>query len=66
MRKPWGLPRVILGVALRRGIKSRLEFLYQMDLATVDKLLTTTRSVRKRLDLTRPGESEIIPAERVV
>ena len=25
-----------------------------MDLATVDKLLTTTRTVRKRLDLTRP------------
>lgn len=31
-----------------------------MDLATVDKLLTTTRSVRRRLDLTRPVESEII------
>ncbi|MDQ3904672.1 MAG: nitroreductase, partial [Actinomycetota bacterium] len=27
-----------------------------MDLATVDHLLTTTRSVRKRLDLTRPVE----------
>ena len=31
-----------------------------MDLATVDHLLTTTRSVRKRLDLTRPVELEII------
>lgn len=31
-----------------------------MDLATVDKLLTTTRSVRKRLDLERPVPSEII------
>ena len=31
-----------------------------MDLSTVDKLLTTTRSVRKRLDLTRPVEPEII------
>lgn len=31
-----------------------------MDLATVDKLLTTTRSVRKRLDLDRPVPSEII------
>ncbi|MDQ7024934.1 MAG: nitroreductase family protein [Anaerolineae bacterium] len=31
-----------------------------MDLATVDKLLTTTRSVRKRLDLERPVEREII------
>jgi nitroreductase len=31
-----------------------------MDLATVDKLLTTTRSVRKRLDLERPVEPEII------
>jgi hypothetical protein len=25
-----------------------------MDITTVDKLLTTTRSVRSRLDLTRP------------
>lgn len=31
-----------------------------MDLATVDKLLTTTRSVRKRLDFSRPVEPEII------
>ncbi len=31
-----------------------------MDLATVDRLLTTTRSVRKRLDLTRPVEMEVI------
>lgn len=31
-----------------------------MDLATVDKLLTTTRSVRKRLDLDRPVPPEII------
>jgi len=31
-----------------------------MDLATVDKLLTTTRSVRARLDLTRPVPSELI------
>ena len=31
-----------------------------MDLATVDKLLTTTRSVRKRLDGTPPVASEII------
>ena len=31
-----------------------------MDLATVDKLLSTTRSVRKRLDLNRPVEPEII------
>lgn len=31
-----------------------------MDLATVDHLLTTTRSVRKRLDLNRPVEPEII------
>ncbi len=33
-----------------------------MDLETVDKLLTTTRTVRKRLDLTRPVEPEIIQA----
>jgi nitroreductase len=32
----------------------------QIDLATVDHLLTTTRSVRKRLDLGRPVEPEII------
>ncbi|RMD82355.1 MAG: nitroreductase [Candidatus Dadabacteria bacterium] len=31
-----------------------------MDLATVDELLTTTRSVRKRLDFTRPVEPEVI------
>ncbi len=31
-----------------------------MDLATVDRLLTTTRSVRKRLDLTRAVEPEVI------
>jgi nitroreductase len=31
-----------------------------MDLATVDHLLTTTRSVRKRLDLTRAVEPEVI------
>ena len=31
-----------------------------MDLATVDHLLTTTRSVRRRLDLKRPVEPEVI------
>jgi nitroreductase len=31
-----------------------------MDLATCDRLLTTTRSVRKRLDLSRPVEPEVI------
>jgi nitroreductase len=31
-----------------------------MDLSTVDHLLTTTRSVRRRLDLTRPVEPEVI------
>ncbi len=31
-----------------------------MDLATVDQLLSTTRSVRKRLDLTRPVGREVI------
>lgn len=31
-----------------------------LDLATVDALLTTTRSVRKRLDLERPVEPEVI------
>jgi nitroreductase len=31
-----------------------------MDLATVDELLTTTRAVRKRLDLDRPVPPEII------
>ena len=33
-----------------------------LDLATVDKLLTTTRAVRKRLDLTRPVELDVILA----
>jgi hypothetical protein len=31
-----------------------------MDLATVDHLLTTTRSVRRSLDLQRPVEPRII------
>ena len=31
-----------------------------MDLDTVDKLLTTTRAVRKRLDLTRPVELDVV------
>ena len=31
-----------------------------MDLSTVDKLLTTTRSVRKRLDLQRPVEATVL------
>lgn len=31
-----------------------------MDLVTVDKLLTTTRSVRQRLDLTRPVDPAVI------
>ena len=31
-----------------------------MDLTTIDHLLTTTRSVRKRLDLTRPVEPDVI------
>ena len=31
-----------------------------MDVATVDHLLTTTRSVRKRLDFSRPVEAEIL------
>lgn len=33
-----------------------------MDLKSVDKLLTTTRSVRRRLDLNRPVEREVIEA----
>src|ERR1051325_10520233 len=41
---------------LRRGLEGNAP----MDLATVDKLLTTTRTVRKRLDVTRPVDSEII------
>ncbi len=31
-----------------------------MDLATVDRLLTTTRSVRKRLDFSRPVPEELV------
>jgi nitroreductase len=31
-----------------------------LDLATVDKLLTTTRAVRKRLDLTRPVALDVV------
>jgi nitroreductase len=32
----------------------------EFDMATVDRLLTTTRSVRKRLDLERPVERDVI------
>ncbi|HXA88271.1 MAG TPA: nitroreductase, partial [Mycobacterium sp.] len=31
-----------------------------MDIETVDELLTTTRAVRKRLDLTRPVGRDVI------
>ncbi len=31
-----------------------------MDIASVDELLTTTRAVRKRLDLTRPVGRDVI------
>ena len=31
-----------------------------LDLATVDKLLTTTRAVRRRLDLTRPVDLDVV------
>ena len=31
-----------------------------MDISTVDELLSTTRAVRRRLDLTRPVEREVI------
>jgi nitroreductase len=33
-----------------------------MDIAAIDHLLTTTRSVRRRLDLTRPVEPDVIDA----
>ena len=33
-----------------------------MDIASVDELLTTTRSVRKRLDLSRPVGRDVILA----
>ena len=31
-----------------------------MDIASVDHVLTTTRSVRKRLDLTRPVDPRVV------
>ena len=31
-----------------------------MDRATVDHLLTTTRTVRRRLDLTKPVEPDVL------
>lgn len=31
-----------------------------MDLATTDQLLTTTRAVRKKLDLDRPVENAVL------
>jgi len=33
-----------------------------MDIASVDHVLTTTRSVRKRLDLTRPVDPRVVQA----
>src|SRR5256885_1948651 len=41
-------------------LRSGLEVNAPMDLATVDKLLTTTRTVRKRLDFTRAVDHEVI------
>jgi nitroreductase len=41
-------------------VVSRVERGRELDLATVDELLSTTRAVRKRLDLTRPVEREVI------
>jgi len=32
----------------------------ELDLATVDRLLTTTRAVRRRLDLTRPVPRDVV------
>src|SRR6267378_6787149 len=53
-RQEWQKAATVLGwKALVQGDLS-------MDLATVDHLLTTTRSVRRRLDLQRPVEPRII------
>jgi nitroreductase len=42
------------------GISDRPSGASGLDLATVDKLLSTTRAVRRRLDLTRPVPDEVI------
>jgi len=66
--EPWFGPASNAGVkttagapaAQRRAVRhERLEV--NMDLATVDKLLTTTRSVRARLDLTHSDRGRVVP-----
>src|SRR5262249_16879722 len=52
-RRARGAPRA--GLLTRRDRQEN-----RMDLATVDHLLTTTRSVRKRLDFSRPVPRELI------
>ena len=52
------LSLVLIGQA--QGASDQKPGLVSSDLATVDRLLTTTRSVRKRLDLTKPVEPEVI------
>ena len=46
--------------AADKGEVSSTPLAAPLDLAVVDKLLTTTRTVRRRLDLTRPVEPEVI------
>lgn len=55
-----GARRVVVRYAGQPVIDCDVQGDMAMDLNTVDHLLTTTRSVRKRLDLTRPVEPEIL------
>jgi nitroreductase len=41
-------------------VRSEETMMADFDLATVDRLLTTTRAVRKRLDLTRPVPLDVV------
>jgi nitroreductase len=51
---------VVWRLALVRTIRIQEVEVRPFDLETVDRLLTTTRSVRKRLDLTRPVAPEVV------
>jgi nitroreductase len=46
--------------ALGRDLRCKFRCTVMMDIGTIDHLLTTTRSVRKRLDLTRLVEPEVL------
>jgi len=55
--RPYPVP---YGISLPTTSFNSTTEVFTMDLSTIDHVLTSTRSVRKRLDLNRPVEPEII------